>query len=338
MKRKYPEFLGKGSYSSVFRISDEVACKVITFNDNLAGSFSEYRSEYAEPCIHLLLAECAQVINFVGYKDSMMLLEYANRGQLFHYSYSRMNDEIFMKFYTQVIDGLVWITDRYPRFSHNDLSTTNVLLSGDVAKIGDFDLARIPGLVDNYKVFDWRMSYPTYNFGIDARADAYKFVNTFLDKFQGKLSAELKSRISRAYGNFTKRANVFQPTPAILRGIADLRGLRDLLPKILTKYDMWPIGTREEILPVARFRQYIPTFSVKVARQVLTRMSKYLENTPNTWQHQVWAFCEAVRCNPYTPHGYQLLDPTSWANEFGHSGEEDVDSLLQVAMVEPAKE
>lgn len=165
-------------------------------------------------------------------KVSILMSEWANRGDLLDYIKKKYLDDDFNTMtwkviFFQILSVLAVIHTKYPGFRHNDLKANNILIHkiektdkiqsykiarnqyyfpnvGYRIKLWDFDFASIPGIVDNNKVNAEWTNFINVKPVQNRYYDMHYFFNTLINKnffpeimTHPKISNEIKSFINR---------------------------------------------------------------------------------------------------------------------------------------------
>lgn len=224
----------KGATAVIYR-QDDIAVKKIKYDSDGTGSRTSYfRSEHVDPIISKILhdalsEEIPHIVPFVSFdvEKLELYMKYANKGSLYHYPKSKMNDSTFLYYYFQIVWSLYVIQKKFRAFRHNDFNVTNILLNRHIVPIdlsysdpdheiafalpnadnncviwiSDFDAASISGIIENYKVLDIQINLPTYSYGsgVNHVADLFKITYNMYVLWKNRLSETLQNYLEHIF-------------------------------------------------------------------------------------------------------------------------------------------
>lgn len=237
------------------------AVKIIPFILHSIGDASHAgRSENVECTIHELLSGFPHVLKYkeseivewvydpyAKYKSvrsKILRTEFVAGGTLLEFIRQKKVEEnatvYFKTILFQVAFALQTIYDEYPYFRHNDLTLSNIFVQKKNTLpvvwrnkvfnvqnfkfsllIGDFGLASILGLIDNYETIECRAKYPTYTLGYkkDHRCDIFQFASRLYYCFKDKLDTKLKDKLDKCFNGCLNKGtvkNCFYAPPSIV--------------------------------------------------------------------------------------------------------------------------
>lgn len=197
----------------------------------------------------------------------------------------------------QVVYTLDVIQQFFPRFRHNDLRDENVFIQvgpppgtttsyigrgrawrvpniGAVALIADYDLATIPGLVDNYLTIEYTFSMPQIMYGTRQNhgADLFVFISHFIDVVGAHVDPSLTRALYQLWPALQK-----QPDAPSCKRVPDTDSRTFPTPRdILTRSGLFDVFINHT--PLENRRQHVESYGVQEHVAPVTTLPEAVRN------------------------------------------------------------